>query len=144
MGGRHLRHLSFNDRRGKLPLHGSGTGSPGGFRWRGREKIGGGGPAVNSATVKTAAMGRNDYCLAMQATVDLDPLYNLGSKSHWAVQYAKDQNVQQRRLTCDICHGVGEFKDTPCIACEGLGYDLVASNASECWEYLEIEQGCRR
>ena len=34
-------------------LHGSGTGRPGGFRWRGQEKkLGEDGPAVNSATVK--------------------------------------------------------------------------------------------
>eukprot|EP00966_Prymnesium_polylepis_P117787 2722978-Prymnesium_polylepis.1 len=46
------------------------------------KKMGGDGPAVNSAT-------------------------NLGSKSLWAVQHAKDQKVQQRRLPCDICHGVG-------------------------------------
>ena len=29
------------------------------------------------------------------------------------------------RLTCDVCQGVGEFKDSECVFCEGRGYDLV-------------------
>eukprot|EP00966_Prymnesium_polylepis_P037928 879901-Prymnesium_polylepis.1 len=31
----------------------------------------------------------------------------------------------QFRLMCDVCQGVGEFKDSECVFCEGRGYDLV-------------------
>eukprot|EP00966_Prymnesium_polylepis_P212419 4920680-Prymnesium_polylepis.1 len=31
----------------------------------------------------------------------------------------------QLRLTCDVCQGGGEFKDSECVFCEGRGYDLV-------------------
>eukprot|EP00966_Prymnesium_polylepis_P120449 2783455-Prymnesium_polylepis.1 len=32
----------------------------------------------------------------------------------------------QFRLRCDVCQGVGEFKDSECVFCEGRGYTILS------------------